>query len=290
MPELPEVEVVRQGLARWVTNKTINQVEVLHPRAIRNHHSGAKDFAKQLTGQKIKAVKRRGKYMWLELNSGLAVVTHLGMSGQVLIQKSGDQPLKHARIKFTFKDFKKEMHFVDQRTFGGMHIDELVSVHESKDIDEFIPTSVAHIARDPFDPNFEPESFISGIRQKNTDVKRALLDQTLMSGVGNIYADESLWRTKLHWAYPTKRLSRAKATELLGHVTQVMREALAQGGTSFDALYVNVNGESGYFSRGLAAYGREDEPCDRCGRLLVRDAFMNRSSFRCPKCQPKPKI
>lgn len=286
MPELPEVEVVRQGLARWVTNKTIDQVEVLHSRAIRNHHAGAKDFAQQLIGQKIKAVNRRGKYMWLELNSGLAIVTHLGMSGQVLIQKPGVESQKHVRIRFTFKDFKKEMHFVDQRTFGGMHLDELINV----DGKEVVPESVAHIARDPFDPKFEPDTFIAGIRKKNTDVKRALLDQTLMSGVGNIYADESLWRSKLHWAYPTNRLTSAKAAQLLGHATDVMREALAQGGTSFDSLYVNVNGESGYFSRGLSAYGREDEPCDRCGRPLVRDAFMNRSSFRCPKCQPKPKV
>lgn len=286
MPELPEVEVVRQGLARWVTNKTIDQVEVLHSRAIRNHHAGAKDFAQQLIGQKIKAVNRRGKYMWLELNSGLAIVTHLGMSGQVLIQKPGVESQKHVRIRFTFKDFKKEMHFVDQRTFGGMHLDELINV----DGKEVVPESVAHIARDPFDPKFDPDTFIAGIRKKNTDVKRALLDQTLMSGVGNIYADESLWRSKLHWAYPTNRLTSAKAAQLLGHATDVMREALVQGGTSFDSLYVNVNGESGYFSRGLSAYGREDEPCDRCGRPLVRDAFMNRSSFRCPKCQPKPKV
>lgn len=285
MPELPEVEVVRQGLANWVTRKTIGQVEVLHPRATRNHIAGNKDFTKRLNGQKINSVNRRGKYMWLELGSGEAVVTHLGMSGQVLIQKAGIELPKHVRIRFHLLNQSKEMHFVDQRTFGGMHVDELVEV----DSGEFIPSSVAHIARDPFDPKFEPDTFITGIRKKNTDVKRALLDQTLMSGVGNIYADESLWRAKLHWAYPTQRLTKAKATELLGHATDVMREALAQGGTSFDSLYVNVNGESGYFSRGLAAYGREDEPCDRCGRLLVRDAFMNRSSFRCPKCQPKPR-
>ena len=285
MPELPEVEVVRSGLANWVTRKTIGKVEVLHPRATRNHEAGEKDFINRLSGQKISSVNRRGKYMWLELSSGEAIVTHLGMSGQVLIQRSGHELPKHVRVRFQLLNQAKEMHFVDQRTFGGMHIDELVEVEPG----ELIPSSVVHIARDPFDPKFDPEVFIKGIRKKNTDVKRALLDQTLMSGVGNIYADESLWRAKLHWAYPTQRLTTAKATELLGHATDVMRAALAEGGTSFDSLYVNVNGESGYFSRGLAAYGREDEPCDRCGRLLVRDAFMNRSSFRCPKCQPKPR-
>ncbi len=286
MPELPEVEVVRSGLAKWVTKKNISSVEVLHPRAIRNHHAGKKDFAQQLIAKKITAVKRRGKYLWLELNNGQAIVTHLGMSGQVLIQKSDNKLEKHLRIRFKFTDTKNEMHFVDQRTFGGMHLNELIDVGAN----ELIPESVTHIARDPFDQLFVPDAVVAKLLNKRTEVKRALLDQTLVSGIGNIYADESLWRAKLHWAYPTNKLTKSKAFELLGHANDVMREALAQGGTSFDALYVNVNGESGYFSRGLAAYGRENQPCDRCGRLMVRDAFMNRSSFRCPKCQPIPRV
>jgi formamidopyrimidine-DNA glycosylase len=286
MPELPEVEVVRSGLANWVINKTISSVEVLHPRAIRHHFAGENDFISQLTSKKINSVNRRGKYMWLELSDGLAVVTHLGMSGQVLIHKSSNDADKHLRIRFRFTNPKNEMHFVDQRTFGGMQITELVDVGDG----ELIPESVTHIARDPFDSLFDHQSAISKLLMKKTEVKRALLDQTLVSGIGNIYADESLWRAKLHWSYPANKLSRVKASELLTHATDVMREALAQGGTSFDSLYVNVNGESGYFARGLSAYGREDEPCDRCGCLIVRDAFMNRSSFRCPKCQPKPRV
>ena len=285
MPELPEVEVVRAGLAKWVTKKTIDQVKVLHPRAIRNHPGSKKDFENQLAGRKIKSVNRRGKYLWLTLDADQALVTHLGMSGQVLIKTAKEDDDRHLRVRFTFAGQKNQMHFVDQRTFGGMHLDELVDIGDG----ELIPESVLHIARDPFDPKFSAEEFVENVRRRNTDVKRALLNQTLISGVGNIYADESLWRAKLHWAYPANRLTNAKALELLGHATDVMREALAEGGTSFDALYVNVNGQSGYFERGLAAYGREDEPCLRCGRLLVRDSFMNRSSFRCPKCQPKPK-
>ena len=285
MPELPEVEVVRQGLAKWVTNKTIEQVQVLHPRAIRNHPGTKKDFERSLAGLKIKSVNRRGKYLWLELNTKQALVTHLGMSGQVLIKKPSEEVSKHLRVKFTFANYKNQMHFVDQRTFGGMHLDQLIDIDKS----EAIPSSVLHIARDPFDPKFDAEAFVQDFRNRNTEVKRALLNQNLISGVGNIYADESLWRSKLHWAYPTKKLSANKVRELLGHATDVMQEALAEGGTSFDALYVNVNGQSGYFERGLAAYGREDLPCLRCGRLMVRDSFMNRSSFRCPKCQPLPK-
>lgn len=285
MPELPEVEVVRRGLAKWVTNKKIETVSVLHPRAIRNFPGTKKSFSSQLIGQKITAVNRRGKYMWLELSSGQAVVTHLGMSGQVLIQKPGQEPEKHLRIRFTFSNYKNEMHFVDQRTFGGMHIDELIQATEN----ELIPRNVGHIARDPFDPAFDLAQAVEKLRAKKTEIKRALLDQTLVSGIGNIYADEALWRSSVHWATPTSRLTEAKAAQLLTHAKEVMSEALAQGGTSFDSLYVDVNGQSGYFERGLNAYGREDEPCDRCGRLLVRDSFMNRSSFRCPKCQPKPR-
>lgn len=286
MPELPEVEVVRRGLAKWVTNKKIESVQVLHPRAIRNHPGTKKSFSNQLAGQKITAVSRRGKYLWLKLANNQAIVTHLGMSGQVLIAKPGQQPEKHLRIRYTFSDFKNEMHFVDQRTFGGMHLDELVPVSAK----EQLPSSVAHIARDPFDPNFEITEVISKLQQKKTEIKRALLDQTLVSGIGNIYADEALWRAKLHWATPTNKISPSKATALIGHATEVMQEALAEGGTSFDSLYVDVNGQSGYFERGLNAYGREDEPCIRCGRLMVREAFMNRSSFRCPKCQVLPKV
>jgi formamidopyrimidine-DNA glycosylase len=152
-----------------------------------------------------------------------------------------------------------------------------------------IPESVQHIALDPLDEHFDPETFITGIRKKNTQVKRAILDQTLISGIGNIYADEALWRAKIHWATPTQRLTRVQATTLLTHATEVMTQALSQGGTSFDALYVNVNGESGYFSQELNAYGREDEPCDRCGSIILREAFANRSSFRCPRCQRSPR-
>ena len=285
MPELPEVEVVRRGLDKWVTGRTVESVEILHSRATRNHIAGSKDFISRLVGRTVSAVSRRGKFMWLVLDDDHAVVTHLGMSGQVLVQEADAEREKHLRIRCTFTDGGRAMHFVDQRTFGGMAIEELIEI----DGGQRLPESVLHIARDPLDPLFDPSTFVDGIRKKRTQVKRAILDQNLISGVGNIYADESLWRTKLHWATPTERLKKPIAQELLGHATDVMTEALAQGGTSFDSLYVNVNGESGYFSRDLNAYGRENEPCDRCGSLMVREAFANRSSFRCTRCQPKPR-
>jgi len=285
MPELPEVEVVRRGIDKWVTGRTIETTKVLHSRAVRNHIAGSKDFIKRLNGRTVTSVNRRGKFMWLSLDDDHALVTHLGMSGQVLVQPLDADPEKHLRVRCTFTDSGRAMHFVDQRTFGGMAIEEMVEDISGR----LIPESVQHIALDPLDEHFDPETFVAGIRKKNTQVKRAILDQTLISGIGNIYADEALWRAKIHWATPTQRLTRAQATTLLTHATEVMTQALSQGGTSFDALYVNVNGESGYFSQELSAYGREDEPCDRCGSIIVREAFANRSSFRCPRCQRKPR-
>jgi formamidopyrimidine-DNA glycosylase len=277
MPELPEVETVRQGVERWVTGRTIESVEVLHPRAVRRHVAGADDFSAALRGVSITGARRRGKYLWLPLDSGDAVVGHLGMSGQLLLQPSGAEDEKHLRIRFRFVDGESELRFVDQRTFGGLALSR-----GGADL----PDEIAHIALDPFDESYQEAEVAAALRARRTEVKRALLDQTLISGVGNIYADEALWRARLHGNRPTDRLSRAAAVELLGHCKAVMAEAMKAGGTSFDALYVNVNGESGYFDRSLNAYGREGEPCLRCGTPIRRESFMNRSSFSCPKCQP----
>jgi formamidopyrimidine-DNA glycosylase len=184
----------------------------------------------------------------------------------------------------TFADGGRELRFVDQRTFGGLAVDSLVESGGT-----VVPTTVAHIARDPLDAAFDDAAFVAGLRARRTGLKRALLDQTLVSGIGNIYADEALWRAQLHYARPTETLTRPAALLLLGHVRDVLTEALAQGGTSFDSLYIDVNGQSGYFDRSLNAYGRTDEPCARCGTPIRRDAFMNRSSFTCPRCQPRPR-
>src|ERR1700754_521730 len=233
-----------------------------------------------LTGRTILDVSRRGKYLWLPLDSGDAIIGHLGMSGQLLMRPATAEDEKHLRVRFTFTDDGPELRFVAQRTFGGLAVSEGGAE---------LPDEIAHIARDPMDPLFDDEAFVARLRGKHTEVKRALLDQTLISGVGNIYADEALWRAQLHGTRPTDRLTRPAALRLLGHVRDVLGEAIAQGGTSFDSLYVDVNGESGYFERGLNAYGREGLPCNRCGAPMRREAFMNRSSFSCPKCQPRPR-
>lgn len=285
MPELPEVEVVRRGLDTHVVGARIDDVEVLHPRSVRRHLPGGADLAARLTGVTVTAARRRGKYLWLETGPGDgAVVVHLGMSGQMLVQPPDAPREKHLRILAQL-DTGHQVRFVDQHTFGGWALAPLVDVDGVA-----IPEPVAHIARDPLDPLFDPESVVAAIRSKRTEIKRVLLDQTVLSGVGNIYADEALWRSLIHGNRPADRLTRPQVRLLLESATDVMTAALAQGGTSFDALYVNVNGESGYFDRSLDAYGREDEPCSRCGAPIRREKFMNRSSYSCPTCQPRPRI
>lgn len=280
MPELPEVEVVRRGLEKFTAGRLIEAVEVLHPRPVRRHLAGAADFVARLTGQRFGIAARRGKYLWLPLESGDAVLTHLGMSGQFRLQPSGAPDESHLRVRMRFADGDEELRFVDQRMFGGLSY--------SEDGAE-LPHEIAHIARDPFDPLFDASAFVSEVRRRRTGLKRALLNQSLISGIGNIYADEALWRARLHYARATDTMKPAQIRSVLHEAQAVMTEALDLGGTSFDALYVNVNGESGYFERGLAAYGREGLPCLRCGRPIRREPFMNRSSFRCPRCQPAPR-
>jgi formamidopyrimidine-DNA glycosylase len=280
------VESVRRGLAAHVVGRTIAKVEVLHPRAVRRHLPGAADFEGRLAGRTVTAARRRGKYLWLELGeAGDAVLAHLGMSGQLLVNPVGRPDETHLRIRLAFVDGGPELRFVDQRTFGGLSVTDLVD----SPVVGPVPDLIAHIARDPLEPEFDLAACVAALRRKRTELKRALLDQSLVSGIGNIYADEALWRAKLHWSRPTVTLARPKATAVLTAATEVMTEALAVGGTSFDSLYVNVNGESGYFSRSLAVYGQEGEPCPRCGSPIVRQPFMNRSSFFCPRCQPPPR-
>jgi formamidopyrimidine-DNA glycosylase len=289
VPELPEVEVVRRGLAEHVRNRTIADVTVAHPRAVRRHLAGDVDFAARMVGRTITEARRRGKYLWLELDGGAggddAVLAHLGMSGQMLVADACRQYEKHLRIRVRFADDGPELRFVDQRTFGGLSVHPLVAAVGGG----LLPAPIAHIARDPMDPAFDLDAAVAGIRRRRTEVKRALLDQTVVSGIGNIYADEALWRARLHGARATEKLSRAQARAVLTAAADVMNAALAAGGTSFDTLYVNVNGASGYFDRSLNAYGQADRPCPRCGTPIRREPFMNRGSFSCPRCQPRPR-
>jgi formamidopyrimidine-DNA glycosylase len=322
VPELPEVETVRDGLARHVVGARVSGVEVLRDYSVRRHDGGASAFEAALTGARLASAARRGKFLWLELDDAgpdagsapaaepaRALVAHLGMSGQLLV-RTGDAlavRASHLRVRLVLErpdgdagagtpgsGRELALDFVDQRTFGHLSVAPLVPTSDGRPgglgTDRaLVPAPVEHIARDLLDPAVDRDLVVEAIRRRRTGIKRALLDQTVTSGVGNIYADEALWRARLHFARATDTMRRPEVHRVLDAAEEVMREALGQGGTSFDALYVNVNGASGYFSRSLAVYGQEGRPCPRCGTPVRRDAFMNRSAYTCPHCQPRPR-
>jgi formamidopyrimidine-DNA glycosylase len=275
MPELPEVETVRRGLQHLVTGYRITEALDLHPRALKPESIAP---LATLNGAKITGTNRRGKFMWLTLNRPYVLVAHLGMSGQFLIHQKNLPKATHVRAQFNLKKTMRtqELVFNDQRTFGWLSVEELTNN---------VPTSVQHIAPDSFDPLFDKAATVKNYLRRNIKIKTALLNQEIMSGVGNIYADETLWRAKVHPEIITSELSAKKIAAIIDYATEVMSEAIEKGGTSFDDLYINVNGESGFFEQLLAAYGQEGEPCPRCGTPIKRITFGARSSHFCPRCQ-----
>ncbi|AYG02154.1 bifunctional DNA-formamidopyrimidine glycosylase/DNA-(apurinic or apyrimidinic site) lyase [Gryllotalpicola protaetiae] len=286
MPELPEVEVVRLGLAPAVTGAVVTAVDVFDERAITRHDRARGSFADRLLGRRMLAPKRRGKFLWIPLDDGEALLAHLGMTGQLLLRESWarpqDEPHVRVRVELTHPSLHElAVFFRDQRTFGSLALDELTAA----DAGDLVPGQVAHIARDPLDPLCDDSAFLVALTRKSSAIKRVLLDQRAISGIGNIYADEALWAARIHPEQPANTLSRAKAKLLLAEIRLVLAKALTEGGTSFDSQYVNVNGQAGYFAHSLNAYGREGAPCPRCGTPIVRVSFMNRSSHFCPRDQ-----
>jgi len=293
MPELPEVEVVRRGLDAHVVGRRIERADFFGTRVTRRHQQGPVDLADRLRDNLVHAAERRGKFLWLVLEAPDAhlqsLVIHLGMSGQLLAEAASAPREAHLHATFDFADDRPQLRFVDQRTFGGLALADLVPDPWAVPRTWGVPESITHIAPDPLEPAFEQSAVVARLKSRHTAVKRSLLDQRLLSGIGNIYADEALWRARLHGEREAAALSTPALGRLIGHARDVMLEALEQGGTSFDALYVDVVGASGYFERALSAYGREGRPCLRCGTLVRREAFMNRSSYSCPRCQPRPR-
>jgi len=293
VPELPEVEVVRAGLEPVVTGATVTSVTVFDERSLRRHEGPSEDFVHRLVGSTFAQPRRRGKFMWLPLRPVVepveteALVTHLGMSGQVLLRPPGvDDRLTRIRLELEHPEQGAvRLNFVDQRIFGSMAVDALMDAGDG----ETVPVTVSHIARDPLDPRFDEKLFLDRLSRRNSGIKRALLDQGLISGIGNIYADESLWGARIHYEQLASTLSRPRARTLLAEVRSVLLQALAEGGTSFDEQYKNVNGNSGYFEHSLKVYGQQGKPCPRCGRPVVREQFMNRGSHFCPFCQKRPR-
>lgn len=310
MPELPEVETVRLGLSDYIIGAQVQSVDILDARSLKRHIAGPADFVSTLIGATVVAVVRRGKFLWLplllrnETQVHLALVGHLGMSGQMLIRDAGaaEDKLTRTVIHLLAENGDPlQFRFVDQRLFGSLQLDELVDTNDAGAGGHSpgagaaaswwtkIPRSAAHIARDPLDPAFDSTAVLAKFKKKNSGIKRVLLDQGVLSGIGNIYADEALWRARVHYDHPANRLSSAKANELLQAVSEILAAAVEAGGTSFDEQYKNVNGESGYFEVSLNAYGQTDKPCPRCGTPIRRDAWMNRGSHFCPKCQKRPR-
>ena len=293
MPELPEVESVRRGVDEWTAGTTITGAEVADPRILgttsqrRIDPSAVSGFVSAVTGAHILGAERRGKFMWLSLGEGtassaeLGILVHLGMSGQLRIHTPGEEIHRHTRA-ILHLDSERELRFVDQRIFGHIGVQPLVHGYG-----RLVPASAVHIAADPLEPAFDPERVVTELAKKRTAIKAALLDQTLVSGIGNIYADEALFRAGVHPLAVPARTRKSRLVEVLESATKVMSDALAVGGTSFDALYVNVNGESGSFYVDLNVYGRSGQQCKRCGTSIVREKFTNRSSHFCPSCQRK---
>ena len=285
MPELPEVETIRRGLEPYVLNRRIDEVAVFGARTVRRQAGGAGEFIARVTGREIVGTGRRGKFLWLVLDDASALAVHLGMSGQFRVGDL-DSPLhKHTRARFRLSGengAQTVLDFRDQRTFGWLHADELVSAGKNS---EPVPAIAEHIAFDLLDPNLNILKLAHRMQRSRSAVKRLLLNQEVVSGIGNIYADEMLWLAKVNGEAPAAELSTRTLTKLLRSGIEVLNQAIAAGGTSFDSLYVNVNGSSGYFSRSLNAYGQAGKPCARCGTAIVRQKFMNRSSYICPRCQ-----
>lgn len=291
---------MRRGLHDHVVGRTIDRASITGARVARRHPGGAADLADRLAGSRVLQADRRGKYLWLVLDppddDPHALVVHLGMSGQMLVGPAEAPREKHLHASFDFDDDGPQLRFVDQRTFGGLALTPLGPDRHRRAGDgaygheHGIPEPVLHIAPDPLEPAYDRAATIRRVKAKGSEIKRVLLDQSVVSGIGNIYADEALWRAGVHGRRPADALTRPAIGRLLDHATDVMTEALGQGGTSFDALYVNVNGASGYFDRSLAAYGQTGRPCPRCGTLILREEFMNRSSHFCPRCQPRPRV
>jgi formamidopyrimidine-DNA glycosylase len=277
MPELPEVETVRRGLHHLISGYRIVDAIDLHPRTLKTESIAP---LSALKGARITGTGRRGKFLWIILDRPFVLVAHLGMSGQFLIAQKDRPAAKHVRAQFALKKSlrNRDLVFNDQRTFGWLSVEQLT---------DGVPSSAQHIALDPFDPSFDYQETITKFAERRVRIKTALLNQEIMSGVGNIYADEALWRAKVHPESLTSELSRKKIATVIDCATQVMQEAISQGGTSFDDLYIDVNGESGFFDQSLSAYGREDEPCPRCGAPIRRIVISARSSHFCPRCQRK---
>ena len=277
MPELPEVEVMRRDLEREVVGKKIKAVEVTGTRSVRRHKN-RKEFITVLTGRKITAVQRRGKYLIVKLDGTDALIVHLGMSGQLLRAKTArEKAPKHTHVAITFTQGGL-LRFVDPRTFGEMFIasyDDLEQVEE-----------LAHLGLDPLETALSWDLFGRMLAEKKTKLKPLLMDQKFIAGIGNVYSDEILFEAGLKWERQSDSLSQQEVRRLYRAISETLNGAVKYRGSSLaDEQYVDLFGKPGEYQGELKVYGREGEPCRRCRTPIQTVKVAQRTSYFCPQCQ-----
>jgi len=271
MPELPEVETVVRGLRQTILSKTISSVSIDSPKIDRDNPPG---WQKTLHGKVFLNVRRRGKNVLIDLCDNLTLWVHLKMTGHLYFMPSKNKIDKHDLLIFTLKDNSYHLRFNDYRRFGRVRLFKTDQVMSQKGLVELGPEPL----------EIKSDEFMELFKSKRRMIKPALLDQTFIAGLGNIYADETLYLSRLHPRRLTDSISKPKLAELHGHIQKMLRKAIRLMGTSVDS-YAGVNGRPGGFQKYLNVYGREGEPCIRCGTALRREKIGSRSAHFCPNCQ-----
>jgi formamidopyrimidine-DNA glycosylase len=280
MPELPEVETVRRGLQQFSVDRVISQVEVLRPSTIA--HPEVADFIQGLTGAILRQWHRRGKYLLAECGNADGTPrgwlgVHLRMTGQLLWLTGPTALEKHARVRFLMPK-GQELRFIDQRTFGKMWW--LAATEQP----ELIIGGLGKLGPEPFGTEFSLEYFIDRLHRSKRQIKAAILDQTVVAGVGNIYADEALFLSGIQPITVTTDLSQKQIKALRLAIIKVLQDSIAAGGTTF-SNYLNVQGTNGNYA-GLAwVYNRQGEPCRTCGTVILKIRAAGRGTHYCPTCQ-----
>jgi formamidopyrimidine-DNA glycosylase len=292
MPELPEVETVRVGLARLLPGRVVASVDYDWPKSFPNAPSDTQQF---LVGARVVAVKRRGKVLLIELSSRYSLVIHLKMTGQLVFRGPtesfgaghpndslvGELPDKSTRVTLTLKDGSR-LFFNDQRKFGWVRLLPTIEVMK---LDFF-----QKVGPEPLAADFTWQRLRERLqRRRNSNIKAALLDQTVVAGIGNIYADEALWGAKIHPTTLVKDLSAAKFHKLYDELIYVLKLAIKKGGSS-DKNYVNAEGKRGSYLSFARVFRREGQACPRCGGKIVKTRVAGRGTHYCPKCQPEPRL
>lgn len=275
MPELPEVETIVRGLRDRILQLEFSGVEVCLDKCLRGPRRTLSEFIRR---KEIRAVERRGKHIILSLGTGEALFIHLGMTGRLRVVPRESPREKHTHLVFSFRNHPHQLRYVDSRRFGRIF-------WEKRERGGWTPLS--RLGPEPLE--ISSLEFIRRVRSRRREIKPLLLDQHFLAGVGNIYADESLHRAGIHPRRKSDSLGGKTLSRLHQALQEILRESIRAGGTSVRS-YVDSAGALGAFQHELRVYGREGEPCQTCGRSIVRETVGGRSSFYCPRCQRGPSL